>query len=225
MGPTEPYNAQRLLIILTRQPKVVLLRSADARLSILYNRETNEFFSVAPEKQSDASIGKGDEEQGSLLKEASRLAHSVRVVYLCDTYCTDRSPQVFDDMTDDDIRTNRSPPAAAQDPHTSASTARSKPNRERAQSHTVSEAPPKDETTSENPSTGDDDTAMPDDKTDHDTAMPDDPREGNGGDYLDAATQREGDGPPAGNEGSSLGAASRREDGEVRVPGDVFHGF
>lgn len=96
---------------------------------MFYHRETGEFFAATPGTQPDDDQDKEDKEQGSLLKEASRLAHSVSLIYLCDVRYTDSSSQVFDyDGADTDTGMDLSAFGAVQDSDRSASTVRSKWN-------------------------------------------------------------------------------------------------
>ena len=181
------------------------MRSADGKLRIFYSRETDEFFTVAPETKPDDNLDEEDEEQSSLLQEASRLAHSVRVVYLCDARRTDRSLQVFeDDLMNTDTEAVLPLPKIARDSHDSTSTARPEGSRGQAQHHTVSAEPSEDEGTSqqslpteekgeETPDGGG--AKAPneeDERASDDEDMPDDPPPGSGEGSPDAASQREG---------------------------------
>ena len=181
------------------------------------------------------NLDEDDEEQNSLLKEASRLAHSVSVIYPCGICnCrTDRPLQVFDDDQMDTVTgAGLSQPEVAQYSHSSASAARPKLSRRPSYRHTVSDEPSEDERTSQqNFLTEDNDAVMPDGSPedgrtpqrnsptdDDDAVMSNDkssevertPRQNLSEDVMS-------DDPPVDNGGGSPAVASQREDGEVRT--------
>jgi len=123
VGPTRPHNAQQPLI--TSQPRLILLKPSDSGPNVFYDRQTDEFFTAVPETRPDGSPDEEDEEQNPLLKEASRLAHSVRIISprnICHANC---SLQTFDeDWMETDTETGPSASTAARKSHHSTSTAR-----------------------------------------------------------------------------------------------------
>jgi len=219
------------------------LKSADGKLSVLYSRETDEFFAVATETKPYDNSDDENEEQSSLLQEASRLAHSVRVVYLYDACQIDRLLQVFeDDLMNTGTETVRSAPEAARNSHDSASTVRSPPkvaqndsasmahqSRSQAHHHTVSAEPSEDERTSQQslPTEGGvaetERTSQQGLSTEGGGADPEIPDSGG----VDVPTEEGGgesgdeempDDPPPGSGEGSPDVVSQREGGEVRTP-------
>lgn len=157
---------------------------------------------MAPETKPD---GYPDEEdEGSLLKEASRLAHSVRPAHLSDICCVNDSSQAFGEGGME-READLSASAAAQDPRPSASTARPKwrkrivvpkpgtsSQRNQRQVHrpAVSDEAPQDEGESEAPSRGPSKaTEVPDDD---DVGMGDHASNSNRADTPHAARPQEG---------------------------------
>ena len=87
VGPTRPHNPQQLLI--TSQPRLVLLDSPDGRFKVFYDRVTDGFYTATPEKKPDRRFYEEDEEQSPFLMEARRLANSVCLIYLYGARCID----------------------------------------------------------------------------------------------------------------------------------------
>lgn len=217
------------------------MRSEDGKLNVFYNRETDEFFAAAPETVPD-DLDEEDEDESSLLKEASRLAHSVRVIHLCGIRRTDRPLQVFDDdRMNTDTEAGLSISEAARRTPDSASTARPERSRGRTYRQTIGEGPSKDERTpQQNPPSEDDDAVMPDEPPedertpqqnppteDNDAVMPvDEPSEDEGTSQQNFSTEDVmPDDPPVDNSEGLQSVVSQREDEQVRTPEGMFFAF
>lgn len=94
---------------------------------MFYDRGTNEFFTVIPEENLDNYHDEDEAQNGPLLKEASRLARSVRVIHLCDLrHINSYSQALVEDGMGSESWGGVSVSSASQDSRPSASTARPK---------------------------------------------------------------------------------------------------